>query len=97
MTGVQIFSKVGCPFCIKTKDFLNNINVPFQEIVLDPSNPNYVKDRNHLFNTFGHKSFPVIFINASLLGGFTELNHSYNTLNLHKLCKEININIPYDF
>jgi glutaredoxin len=94
---ITVYSKVGCPFCIKTKDFFDNLNVPFKEIKLDPNDPNYTSKRDYLFNQSKHRSFPVIFIGNQLLGGFSDLEKAYDTLKLHKLCADINIYIPYDF
>lgn len=94
---IKIYSKVGCPYCVKAKSFLSDLNITYNEIVLDPLNGNYTSDRDYIFNTFGHKSFPIIFVGDTLLGGYLDLVRSYDTLLLHSLCSKYNIHIPFDF
>lgn len=94
---IVVFSKPGCPYCYKAKVFLNNLDLPFKEISLNPSEDNYTYKRDKLFNYYNHRSYPIIVINNNLLGGYSELVHSYNTLRLHKLCSQIGLHIPFDF
>ena len=90
---IVVYSKLGCPFCIKTKNFFDKLNVPFKEIKLDPDDPYYTSKRDYLFHNSKHRSFPIIFIGSTLLGGFSDLENAYDTLKLHKLCTDINIYI----
>jgi glutaredoxin 3 len=94
---IVIFSKPGCPYCAKAKTFLTSFNLPFTEISLNPNENNYEYKRDRLFNHYNHKSYPVIVIDNQLLGGYSELIHAYDTLKLHKLCRDIGLYLPYDF
>ena len=96
-TNILIYSKPGCPFCDKAKDFLGSLDITYIEHKLDPTDPEYAIQRNTLFSKFNHKSFPLIIIGTTFLGGFKELQNAYDTLRLHALCKEIDINIDIDF
>lgn len=92
-----VYSKDGCGYCVQAKKFLNEHSIPFTEIKLESTDINYADKRDCLFDTFGHRSFPVILIGNALIGGYTELIHSHDTLQLHKLCQDIGISLNYDF
>lgn len=94
---ITVYSKVGCVYCDKTKDFLNELDVPYTIHVLDSNNAEYIEQRDELFNRYNHRSFPLILIGDAFIGGYTELQHSYATLQLHELAKKIGITIPIDF
>lgn len=94
---IVIFSKPGCPYCHKAKTFLNTLRLPFKEIALNPSDADYTYKRDRLFNHYNHRSYPIIVINNQLVGGYSELVHSYDTLRLHKLCSQIGLQLPFDF
>lgn len=94
---IVIFSKPGCKYCVKTKEFFEELNIRYEEINLNPDHPGYIKKRDDLFRYYNHYSYPIIVIDNVLLGGYTELINSYDTLRLHELCEKINIDIPYDF
>lgn len=95
--SITVYSKEGCVYCVDTKMFLKEIGIPYTEIKLESSDVHYTEKRDCLFNTFGHRSFPVILIGNALIGGYKELLHSYSTLQLHKLCQDIGITLEYDF
>jgi glutaredoxin len=94
---IVVFSKPGCPYCAKAKTFLNSRNLPFTEIALNPNEINYEYKRDRLFNYYNHKSYPLIVIDNKLLGGYSELINAYNSLELHKMCHNIDLYLPYDF
>ena len=80
MNSVVLYGKNGCTYCTKSKKLLNENNIPFTEIILDPTHNDYVNETNLLKNKAnGHSTFPFIFIGVDFLGGFDELNHSLNT------------------
>lgn len=97
MSHIVVYSKPGCPFCQRAKLMLNNLNLPFEEVLLVPEDPDYVEKRDALFNHFNHRSYPIILVGDKLVGGYTELVHSYDTLRLHKLCSKIGLHVPFDF
>ncbi len=94
---ITVYSKPGCPYCAKAKSMLTSLNLPFNEIQLNPSIPDYLQKRDALFNHYLHKSYPIILVGKKLIGGYSELVHSYDTLRLHKLCSNIGLQIPFDF
>lgn len=94
---VKIVSKPECPYCVKAKAFLDDIGINYSCITLNPNDIDYKQQRDYYFNTYNHKSFPLIFIGDIFLGGFKELSTSYETLRLHDLCADIGISIEYDF
>jgi glutaredoxin len=94
---IVVFSKLGCPYCVKTKTFLTFHNLPFTEINLNPNEHNYEYKRDSIFNHYKHRSYPIIVIDNQLLGGYSELTHTYDTLKLHKMCHNIDLHLPYDF
>ena len=97
INSILIYSKPECSYCQKAKDFFKQLNLPYQETIMDPSDPKYINKRDNLFNNTGHHSYPIIFIGDHLLGGYTELVHSYDTLSLHEMCSNIGLYIPFDF
>lgn len=97
MTEIKIISKPKCPYCVKAKAFLDNIDVSYNCVTLNPEDDDYTTQRDYYFNTYNHKSFPLIFVGDVFLGGFKELSTSYETLRFHQLCADIGINIEYDF
>lgn len=97
ISNITIISKTECPYCIKAKLFLDNINIKFDTISLEPSDEKYIEMRDFYFNKYNHKSFPLIFIGETFIGGYKELEKSYETLRFHDLCSKIGINVNYDF
>lgn len=93
---IIVFSKPGCPYCIKAKTFLNRLRLPYTDISLNPEDQNYEYKKNRLFNHYNHRSYPIIVIDNQLLGGYTELMHAYETLKLHKMCQKIGLYLPFD-
>lgn len=94
---IIVFSKSGCPYCEKTKSFLQKLQLPYTDITLNPNDINYDYKKNKLFNHYNHQTFPIILINNKLIGGYTELINAYNSLKLHKMCHEIGLYLSYDF
>ncbi len=67
---VVIYTILGCPYCKKAKDLLDQLKIPYDERDLT-TNP----DRRAFTNKIlpGHSSVPLILINEKPIGGFTEL------------------------
>lgn len=86
--AIVIYSKVTCGYCKKAKDFLSSKNIPYTEFVLSETDNDYTKHRDYYFNKFNCKSFPMITVGKTFIGGFSDLVHKYNTLELYDLCKE---------
>ena len=65
---VTVFSREGCPFCVRAKGLLNDAGIEFEELVL---NRDYT-DRT-LRAVSKNTTFPQVFCNGELIGGSDEL------------------------
>jgi len=61
---VAIFSRDGCPFCVKAKEALRNAGIPFEELVL---NKDYTEQTLRAVSKAA--SVPQVFVNGKLIGG----------------------------
>jgi glutaredoxin 3 len=95
--SIIIHSKSGCSYCVKAKEFMTTNNIPYEEIYYDADSEDYQDKKDELLSRTNHKTFPQIFVGDTFIGGYTELISSYSTLKLHELCKEIGIELEYDF
>jgi glutaredoxin len=63
-----VYSKPGCPFCIKIKQVLEMKNLSYIEKVLDVD-----FNRNDFYDLFGEGStFPQVLLGEQKLGGCTD-------------------------
>ena len=99
VSPIKVYSKDECIFCERAKKLLQEINLDYEEIKLDPNGyEKYKKERNRLIEQTDHKTFPWIFIGEKFIGGFTDLKHAHNTLKLNDYVKEYtNIQLDIDF
>jgi len=65
---VTVFSREGCPYCIRAKGLLNDASIPFEELVL---NRDYKEST--LRAVSGTSSVPQVFINGDYIGGSEDL------------------------
>ncbi len=65
---VAIFSREGCPFCVRAKGLLNDAGIEFEELVL---NRDYTDRTLRAVSTF--TTYPQVFINGKLIGGSDDL------------------------
>ena len=65
---VTVFSRPGCPFCVRAKGMLNDAGIDFEELVL---NRDYTD--NTLRAVANATSYPQVFINGDLIGGSDDL------------------------
>lgn len=68
MSKVIIYTKSQCPFCTHAKNLLSEKNIPFEEHFL-----NSPEEMTELKKKTGFMTFPQIFINDKLIGGFQDL------------------------
>ena len=61
---VTVFSREGCPFCVKAKGLLRDAGIEFDELVL---NRDFAESTIRAVS--GHSTVPQVFINGSLIGG----------------------------
>ena len=79
-----VYIKSRCPYCTKVKALLNSTNIKTKYINTDP----YISDsisKEQFFNYIQqitgkrHRTFPIVFFDAELVGGYTEtqwfINH----------------------
>ena len=65
---VAVFSRDGCPFCVRAKGLLNDSDIEFEELVL---NRDYT-DRT-LRAVSNNTTYPQVVINGELIGGSDDL------------------------
>mgnify|MGYP001827431025 CR=1 FL=1 len=65
---VAVFSREGCPFCVRAKVLHNDADIEFEELVL---NREYT-DRT-LRAVSSNTTFPQVFVNGKLIGGSEDL------------------------
>jgi glutaredoxin-like protein len=65
---VTLFTREGCPFCVRTKGLLNDAGIDFEELVL---NRDYSESTIRAVS--GGSTVPQIFINGKHIGGSEEL------------------------
>lgn len=68
MKNFVVYSKQGCPYCVKVKQILEMTNQNFREYELGID-----FTREEFYNQFGSGStFPRVVLNDQLIGGCTE-------------------------
>ncbi len=65
---VAVFSREGCPFCVRAKGLLNDAGIEYEELVL---NRDYTDRTLRAVSTF--TTYPQVFINGKLIGGSDDL------------------------
>ncbi|ASG68315.1 glutaredoxin [Francisella halioticida] len=73
---VRIYSRNGCPFCVWAKQWFNENNIAFDEIVMDDysQRARFYDEMNQSDKVINPIStIPQIFIDDVHIGGFTEL------------------------
>ncbi len=69
MAEVKIYSKNNCPYCERAKNLLKSKGVSYEEINLEGKQA----EMQELVKKTGLRTVPQIFINGTLVGGFTDL------------------------
>lgn len=83
--GVVVFSKRNCPYCVKAKGLFTDLGVSFTAHEVDRWDP------EQIFNLKAeskHSSFPNIWIEDRLIGGFDSLKAMETSRQLFKLLQE---------
>ncbi len=76
MPKVVVYSIDHCPYCERAKALLTSKNIPYQEIKVDRSDEKAVSE---LFARSKMKTFPQIFFDDQLVGGFRELDIKFKS------------------
>jgi len=85
---IKVFSKPNCPFCVRAKEYLNEIEIQYEEIDI-------TKDAmaHSFLVSEGHRTVPQIYKDSHLLleGGYQGLvQHSKEQIN--QLIGDTNVN-----
>ena len=76
MRSVEVISKDNCPYCVKAKQLLENLNIEFVEKKVGKD----ITREELLERVPNARSVPQIFINNENIGGYQELaNYIENT------------------
>ena len=70
---VTVFSRDGCPYCVRAKGMLHDADIQFEELVL-----NRDFHESTIRAVSGRTTVPQIFINGEYIGGSEELEHYLN-------------------
>ena len=70
MQNVTVYTTDNCPYCINAKALLTKRGIPFEEKLVKL---NDYESRDELQQKSGMKTFPQIFLNDQIIGGFSEL------------------------
>ena len=66
MSKVKIYSTPGCPWCQKTKDFLKEHKIKFEDVNVAEDE----KAKNEMIEKSGQMGVPVIDIDGIIIVGF---------------------------
>ena len=73
MDKIVIYSADWCSSCVSAKRFLEEKNIPYEEINIDSQGIS----RNRLMELTGRLAIPTIVVNEKVIGGYTELTKLY--------------------
>ncbi|MCH9753967.1 MAG: glutaredoxin 3 [Alphaproteobacteria bacterium] len=84
MEEVTIYTKKGCPFCVRAKDLLDSKNVSYNEVDVgnDPDKRSALTKKSN-----GKATVPQIFIGKKHIGGCDDLFSLNDSGNLDDLLK----------
>lgn len=77
---IEIYSKTNCPYCVKSKEYLQQNDISYVETLFDDA-----EDRQHMYDTLGldsdKRTVPQILLVENdgrriRIGGYTDLIHS---------------------
>ena len=78
MKQVTIYTTPTCPYCLRAKELLSSLEIPFTEVDV-ASNPT---KRQEIIEQHHWMTVPAIFVGDELIGGYDDLAelHSNGTL-----------------
>lgn len=82
---VTIYTLSHCPYCVRAKSLLKENDIPFIEILVHDED---IGMRDRLVQKSGMRTFPQIFADDVLVGGFKELNEVYHQRGLKHLTNQ---------
>ncbi|KAF7731876.1 hypothetical protein EC973_007707 [Apophysomyces ossiformis] len=87
---VMVFSKSYCPYCIRTKDLLEDLNVDYHAMELN-EHKDGVDIQQALAELTSQKTVPNVFINRQHIGGYSDLKASFDSGKLTDILKQAGI------
>ena len=73
MDKIVIYSADWCSSCVTAKRFLEEKNIPYEEINIDRQGIS----RSRLIELTGRLAIPTIVVNEKVIGGYTDLMKLY--------------------
>ncbi len=70
MAKIEMYTKMGCPYCMRARKLLSGKGVEFEDIDITMGGP---KRQEMLSRSPGHSTVPSIFIDGKHVGGSDEL------------------------
>jgi glutaredoxin 3 len=70
MAKIEVYTKMGCPYCMRARRLLESKGVAYEEIDITMGGP---KRKEMLERAPGHTTVPSIFINDRHIGGSDDL------------------------
>ncbi len=64
-TDVILYSTSWCPYCVKTRHFFRNANIPFTEHDIEKS-----PEHNRNYESYGLRGVPLIIIGPTVVQGY---------------------------
>lgn len=74
---VKVYSTNSCPWCVKAKNYLNSVNIEFEEFNVQED----MEARDEMINKSKQMGVPVLDINGTVIVGFDK-NAIDNALNI---------------
>ena len=85
MKKILIYSTSICPYCVAAKNLLENLNLNFQEKMIDS---NIEMKEEMLKKSNGRTTVPQIFFGEKHIGGYDDLQSIYQTGKLMSMLDE---------
>lgn len=63
---VKVYSTNSCPWCVKAKNYLNSVNIEFEEFNVQED----MEARDEMINKSKQMGVPVLDINGTVIVGF---------------------------
>lgn len=70
MKQVTIYTTPTCPYCVRAKQLLSSLDVPYTEVNVAEN----TAERERIMNDYNWRTVPAIFAGDELLGGFDDIN-----------------------
>ena len=79
--SVKMLTFQTCPFCVEARRYLEELDVPYVDKVIDRNDPL----RLELGKEFGRTSMPAVFVNGKFIGGMNDGSPGLKNLDVEDL------------